>query len=383
MKNTIEQMIAYLTSHYSLRYNAVKNCTEYRPTGTASEYLPLDLRKTNSMAIEVRTNGIDATLNEVRCFLNSAHIRLFNPIHDYLAQCEGTWDGTDHIGKLADCVSTSAPLWRKWFTTWFLAMVAQWRDSSKRLYGNSIAPLLISPQGYNKSTFCRNILPPELSWGYTDGLLIEEKKQVMQAMTQMLLINLDEFNQISANVQQGFLKNIIQMPAIKIKRPHGRTIEELPRTASFIATSNMTDILSDPSGNRRFIGIELSRPIDVSSPIDHRQLYAQALQLLHNGQQYWFDMRETQRIMQWNHRYEMQDPTEQYFHMYFEPAKDEEEGQYLSAAEIYDTMKRHIGSILKISSLLSFGRKLSNMPELKHRRFMSGTKYLVKPLHKQ
>lgn len=376
-------MIDYLTSHYSLRYNDVNHCTEYRSAGSASEYLPLDLRKANSMAIEVRTNGIDATFNEVRCFLNSDHIRHFNPIHDYLAQCEGTWDGTDHIGKLADCVSTSAPLWRKWFTTWFLAMVAQWRDSPTRSYGNSTAPLLISPQGYNKSTFCRNILPPELSWGYTDGLLMEEKKQVMQAMAQMLLINLDEFNQISTNVQQGFLKNIIQMPSIKMKRPYGRAIEELPRIASFIATSNMTDILSDPSGNRRFIGIELTHPIDVSSPIDHRQLYAQALQMLHNGQKHWFDMSETQRIMQWNRRYEIQVPTEQYFHMYFEPAANEAEGLYLSAAEIYDRMKSHIGSGLKINSLQGFGRRLSNMPQLQHRHFMSGTKYLVRPLHKQ
>ena len=84
-------------------------------------------------------------------------------------------------------------------------------------------------------------------------------------MSQQLLINLDEFNQISPRVQQGFLKNVIQLPSIKAKRPYGTHLEELPRKASFIATSNMTDILSDPSGNRRFIGIELTAPTVSSS----------------------------------------------------------------------------------------------------------------------
>lgn len=45
--------------------------------------------------------------------------------------------------------------------------------------------------------------------GYNDNLVLSEKRQVLQAMCQSLVINLDEFNQISPQVQQGFLKNII------------------------------------------------------------------------------------------------------------------------------------------------------------------------------
>ena len=80
-------------------------------------------------------------------------------------------------------------------------MVNQWRSYSHRKYGNSVAPLLISKQGYNKSTFCRSLVPPELQWGYNDNLVLSEKRQVLQAMCQALLLNLDEFNQISPQVQ--------------------------------------------------------------------------------------------------------------------------------------------------------------------------------------
>lgn len=173
---------------------------------------------------------------------------------------------------MARTVPTNNPYWADWFYTWFLGMVDQWRGFTHRQYGNSVAPLLISKQGYNKSTFCRRLLPPELQWGYSDNLILSEKRQVYQAMAQFMVINLDEFNQISPQVQQGFLKNLIQLPTLKYKPSYGSHVMEFPRLASFIATSNMTDILTDPSGNRRFIGVELTGPIDVSVRPNYQQL---------------------------------------------------------------------------------------------------------------
>ena len=120
-------------------------------------------------------------------------------------------------------------------------------------------------------------------------MILSEKRQVLQAMSQFLLINLDEFNQISPQVQQGFLKNLLQLPTVKIKPPYGSHVQEFPRLASFIATSNMTDILSDPSGNRRFLGVELTGPIDVSGRLNYEQLYAQAMQALERGEKSYFD----------------------------------------------------------------------------------------------
>ena len=280
----IDRMIDYLITHYAFRYNTVMNCTEYRPVDSpVSNFEPLDSRMRRRIILEVQREGIEVSQNDIRNYIDSDYVRQYDPVGDYLAECEGVWDGHDHIGDLARTVPTDTPLWREWFTTWLLAMVSQWQNQSSRLYGNSVAPLLISPQGYNKSTFCRRLLPDALKWGYTDSLALSDRRQVMLAMSQQLLINLDEFNQISPRVQQGFLKNIIQLPSVKVKRPFGTHIEELPRKASFIATSNMTDILADPSGNRRFIGIELTAPIDTSRVPDHRQLFAQALQLLRNG----------------------------------------------------------------------------------------------------
>ena len=119
-------------------------------------------------------------------------------------------------------------------------------------------------------------------------------------MSSLLLINLDEFNKISPGIQQGFLKNVIQLSQVKAKRPYASTMEDLPRRASFIATTNMSDILTDPSGCRRFIGVELTSPIKISHSIDHFQLYAQVMAALSAGERCWFDEAETERVIQHN-----------------------------------------------------------------------------------
>lgn len=322
--------------------------------------------------------GSDTSEEEKKVDKESDYIKNYNPIDEYLFQCYDKWDGKDHIRALARTVPTNNPYWADWFYTWFLGMVDQWRGFTHRQYGNSVAPLLISKQGYNKSTFCRRLLPPELQWGYNDNLILSEKRQVYQAMAQFMVINLDEFNQISPQVQQGFLKNLIQLPTLKYKPPYGSHVMEFPRLASFIATSNMKDILTDPSGNRRFIGVELTGPIDVSVRPNYQQLFAQALTALHNGEKSYFDAEQVKLIMKNNSQFEVAEPIDQYFMLYFELVENEREGEYLTAAEIFDYLKKQIGSSLKVNSLMGFGRKLANMSELKHKRFADGMKYLVK-----
>ena len=379
VRSNIVSMMKLLESRYDFRYNTVMKYVEYLPKDKGwYGYRPVEPRVQKRMTLEVQLADIRVSIKDVRNFLESDYIKSYNPIEEYLFQCYDKWDGKDHIRALARTVPTANPHWADWFYTWFLGMVDQWRGYSHRQYGNSVAPLLISKQGYNKSTFCRRLLPPELQWGYSDNLILSEKRQVYQAMAQFMVINLDEFNQISPQVQQGFLKNLIQLPTLKYKPPYGSHVMEFPRLASFIATSNMKDILSDPSGNRRFIGVELTGPIDVSVRPNYQQLFAQALSALNNGEKSYFDAQQVKLIMKSNSQFEIIQPIDQYFLLYFELVEDEKEGEYLTAAEIFDYLKKQIGSSLKVNSLMGFGRKLANMSELKHKRFADGMKYLVK-----
>lgn len=375
---SIMKMMRLLTERYVFRYNEVMKYTEYRPGNSwVGDFHPVDDAVLKGLAIEVELEDINVSIKDVRNFLESTYIRRYNPIEDFLYGCLGKWDGKDHIRALARTVPTDNPHWADWFYTWFLGMVQQWRTTYRPAYGNSSVPLLISSQGYNKSTFCRRIIPDSLSWGYNDALQLTEKRQVLQSMSQLLLINLDEFNQISPKVQQGFLKNILQLPTVKVRPPYGSHVVEFPRRASFIATSNMTDVLVDPTGSRRFLGVELTGPIDVSRRPNYVQLYAQAMEALQRGEKSYFDAADNAVIMQSNMRFQVQSPFMQCFSTLYEPAADASQGVYVSAASMFKNMRARFGASLNVGSLQRFGRELKGISGLRSRRTRLGTEYLV------
>ena len=190
-RNSMMKMIQLLRGRYIFRYNEVMKCTEYRPNNSwVGDFHPVDAAAQNSLTLEVQMEDIRVSIRDVRNFLQSNYIRKYNPVEDFLYHCLGKWDGKDRIRALARTVPTDNPHWEDWFYTWFLGMVQQWKGTYRPQYGNSTVPLLISKQGYNKSTFCRRLVPDTLSWGYNDNLILSEKRQVLQAMSQFLLINL-------------------------------------------------------------------------------------------------------------------------------------------------------------------------------------------------
>ena len=374
------RLIEFLNTRYVFRYNEVMGYTEYRPNTTwLQDWAPCDENVINGMTIEARLNNLDARDKDIRRFVHSNMIRKVDPINEYMSNCYDKWDGkTDHIAMLARCVPCNIPQWETWFKKWFLYMVAQWVMPQGE-YGNSVVPLLISPQGDGKTTFCRMILPPQMRWGFLENLDVSEKRATLQAMHNFLLINLDEFNSISPKLQEGFLKNVIQLPNVKIKRPYGKHVEEFKRYASFIATTNETNVLSDPSGSRRFICVNLTAPIKTDYKPNYEGLYGQAYRMvIKKDMDWWFSAEEVKEIMDHNRQYQLTPPAIQYFNEYYQPAVDETDGKWLSPTAIYDQLRQIAGSGLKANGVSAFGRFLWNMPELQHRRVGSSKQYLVK-----
>ena len=377
LKNDItHRLLDYLERKYEMRYNTALGCTEIRKAGSNESFVPADERILNTIAIKARLDGINAWDKDIRRYTGSGFVKVFNPVDDFLNSLRGRWDGKDHIKALADCVPNDNVWWADWFHTWFLAMVAQWMGLDTA-HGNSVAPLLISRQGYRKSTFCKRLLPEALQWGYNDNLVISEKQNTLRAMTQSLLINIDEFNTLSAKTQDGFLKNVMQLANVKLRQPYCLQQVTLPRVASFIATANVSDVFSDPSGCRRFIAVTLTGPICLLDCIDYEQLYAQAVAELEAGRRYWFDEADTQEIMANNMQYQQRTPAESLFFECFSIPKDLTKGAYMTAASIFSLLRQRYGSQLHLTSLSHFGRLLANIPNLYSKHSSHGTEYLV------
>lgn len=380
--HVMREVMRMLEQRYQFRHNTIMGYTEYRHnTSEYARWQPVTERVLNSLTMELQLAGLNIWNRDVKRYVDSNHVRDFNMAEDYLFNLASKWDGQDHIRQLARTVPTHTAEWPDWFHRFFLGMVAQWQHRSLR-FGNAIVPLLISGQGYHKSDFCRQLLPRELaSWGYTDSMTLAEERSVLLNMSQMLLICLDEFNQISPKKQEGFLKNIITLPTVKVKRPYARHVEDLPRLASFIATTNQADVLADPSGSRRFVGIYIDGDIDTSQTPNYKQLYAQAVYELDHGERYWFDDKETEAVMRHNRQFQLRSEALTFFHEYFDTPQHEQDGEWMTAATILSEVKHRARGVLKVvPSVNKFARELRSLHGIQHRPMRDNHYYLVKKL---
>ena len=366
----------YMSDRYVLRYNVLKEVPEYRDNNSWSPtFRPIDERRLSKMILEARRRGIGVSERDLLRYVKSTDVPDYNPVDDYLSNLHGQWDGKDHIGALASRVKTGNPNWDKWFRIWFRGLVAQWRGWNRQ-YGNSVAPVIIGRQGWRKSTFCRLLLPPELSFGFTDQLDFGNRRDIDLTISHYLLVNIDEFDQLTKHSQNGYLKNLLQRTDSKQRKLFTDSVNEKRRYASFIGTSNVSDLLTDPTGSRRFLCVELTARIDTVTPIDYTQLYAQAVAELDRKLPYWFTEEEVKEIMESNRAFMQMDEQEQLFSEYFRAANYGDEGKWMSPTEILKHIRNVHDSNFNMS-LTAFGRFLKNMPDLPFRRGKNTSEYKV------
>ena len=375
-QDTALRLEDFLKRRYVIRFNSVTDELEFRERNSIRfSFRPLDKRARNSIAIHALKEGIQAWDRDIDRFLNSESIPVYNPVEEYLYEV-GEWDGRDRIRELADKVVCRHPHWRDLFYRWFLSMVAHWLGRDKQ-HGNATTPVLIGPQGFRKSTFCRILLPPELRFGYTDSLDFSSKRDAERYLGRFFLVNLDEFDQISVN-QQAFLKHLLQKPSASIRKPYGTNILEMRRYASFIATSNHSDLLTDLSGNRRFICVEVTQPIDTNITINYSQLYAQAVHAVMHGERYWLDDTDEAILKESNEEFRQVSPLEHLFLSRFSIASlEEEEGEWMMAMDVFNHLQAGTREKLPIGKLSHLGRLLKkwNVP---YKRWGKGSLYYLK-----
>ncbi len=364
----------FMNRRYEFRYNTQIGEVEYRERCSFYfRFRPLDKRAQNSILLDAQSEGIAVWDRDVDRYLHSNRVSVYNPLEEFIFHLPN-WDKKDRITELADRVPCANPHWTMLFHRWFLNMVAHWRGYDRQ-HANSTSPLLVGAQGTRKSTFCRDLIPPGLRGYYTDSIDFSRKRDAEMYLNRFALINIDEFDQITLT-QQGFLKHILQKPVVNLRKSYSNSVQELRRYASFIATSNQKDLLTDPSGSRRFMCVEVTGTIDTARPIDYEQLYAQAMYEICHGERYWFDDKDEAILAQGNREFEQTPPAIQLFYRYFKVAGDDKEGEYLSPVEILDYLQKRTTITLSSGKAHHFGRLLQKegIP-CKHTN--KGTVYLV------
>ena len=260
----------------------------------------------NSIVIKAKKEQVlekGSPKTEISEWVESEEVAEYNPIQDYLNSLP-KWDGQNHIASLFSRIPGVSSEHLNYLTIWFRSAVAHWLQMDM-LHGNECVPTLIGLQGCGKTVFVRRLLPTHLREYFLGHLNLSNKFDKEMALTHNLFVNLDELEAIRPS-QQASLKQTLSVSKVNGRPIFGRTQEDRPRYASFVATTNNRHPLRDATGSRRYVCIQIpdGLMIDNTGEIDYDQLYAQVVyELKELEARYWFENNEVARIQQLNQEY--------------------------------------------------------------------------------
>ena len=343
----------YLSTHYEFRYNTVLGRTEYRSKGN-SRFVKVGRYEINTLRRELDSDGDIATSSEnLYSIIESSFSPRINPVQEYFKELplidigDGSSNGGSYSGSsvpfslspkaisdLASCVVVrNNEKWLPYLTKWLVAVVAN--AMNNRECRNHTCLVLTGEQGKFKTTFLDLLCPPALhGYSYT-GKIYPQEKDTLTYIGQNLIVNIDDQLKALNKRDENELKNLITCPMVKYRMPYDKYVEEHPHLASFVASVNGNDCLTDPTGSRRFLPFEvLSIDIEKVKRISMDNVYAEAKTLLKSGFRYWFDDDEIAELYRESEDFQVQTAEMELLLRCFEKPTEVESYSLMTTTEI-------------------------------------------------
>ena len=268
-------------------------------------------------------------------------------------------------------ISSADALWRGCFKKWFVAMVASWMKDE---VVNHTVLVLVGRQGIFKTTWLDRLIPPALR-AYSSKLPLSGQisKDDRLRLCENAMLNIDELDAICGR-EMNIVKSLLTSTDVNERAAYGRLKERRVRLASFCASTNNREFLTDITGNRRWLPFEVE---SIQNPfhtiIPYERLYAQAKALVEEGIfSYWFDMEEMEVLEAHNEEFRALENEEQLLPILFDtPA--EGRGIFMTTAQISEHLVSY-GNIKKPMALNRLGMLLGTVGYTKVTRRVGGCK---------
>ena len=353
---------AYLSIRYEFRYNTVLGRTEYRRMNS-SDFTKVGRYEINTLRREIDNDiGIITSSENLYSIIESSFSPRINPIQEYFKNLplvdvsSSSPFSLKAIPDLASCVVVrNSDKWLPYLTKWLVAVVANAMDD--RECRNHTCLVLTGEQGKFKTTFLDLLCPPKLhGYSYT-GKIYPQEKDTLTYIGQNLIVNIDDQLKALNKRDENELKNLITCPMVKYRMPYDKYVEEHPHLASFVASVNGNDFLTDPTGSRRFLPFEvLSIDIEKAKRISMDNVYAEAKALLKSGFRYWFDEEEISELYRESEDFQVQTAEMELLLRCFEKPAEDENYSLMTTTEILtylgiythqSLVAKHMGEALK------------------------------------
>ena len=348
------------------------------------DFRPLTQAALNSIVIRAKRENVlekGSPKTEITEYVQSEEVPEYNPVQTLLKNLP-VWDGQNHIAKVFSRIPGISSEQLNYLTIWLRSAVAHWLQMDM-LHGNECVPTLIGSQGCGKTTFVRRLLPQNLRQYYLDHLNLTNKFDKEMALTNNLIVNLDELDAIRPS-QQSSLKQTLSVSKVNSRPIFGRSQEDRPRFASFVATTNNRHPLQDSTGSRRYICIRIpdGQLIDNTGEIDYGQLYAQVVyELQELKAPYWFNNEEVARIQQLNQEYMEQKDIAEIIMACFRKPKEGEVVKTMNSTEMLKIIQKEYPSVPSThGTKVSIGTAMKELG-FEHKEHSHVAYYKVVPLH--
>ena len=357
-------------------------CLEFRGKENWRNLTDKDI---NTMVCQcVAEKGLNISTNEMWTALKSDMVPAVHPLRAWLDGLRPyTADQPDWIDFVAQQVKVKTSgeetkgdkargeeLWRACFKKWFVAMVASWMKDE---VVNHTVLVLVGRQGIFKTTWLDYLIPPELR-AYSSKLPLSGQisKDDRLRLCENAMLNIDELDAICGR-EMNIVKSLLTSTDVNERAAYGRLKERRVRLASFCASTNNREFLTDVTGNRRWLPFEvesIQNPFHITLP--YELIYAQAKALVESGRFiYWFDLEDIEQLEKHNEEFRALENEEQLLPILFDiPA--EGKGEFMTTAEISDKLVTY-GGIKKPMNSRKLGMLLSKRGYTKRTMYISGT----------
>ena len=342
----------FLMEYYRFRQNILNGKVEFSTKMNNGEFGPFETltqKSLNTIILRAKEDAGDEMKNpqaDIKLYVTSDLVPKFDPIADYLNSLP-KWDGHNYVadlfGRIPGITSEQAAFLAKWLRS----AVAHWLQMDT-LHANEVVPTFIGAQGCGKTTFLRRLLPEHLRQYYLDHLNLSNKFDKEMALTNNLLVNLDELEAIRPS-QQASLKQTLSKNKVNGRPIFGCVQEDRARYASFVSTTNNPHPLTDATGSRRYICMQIpdGKFIDNDGDINYEQLYAQVLyELRELNAPYWFDNDEVARIQDLNQNYLEQKDMACLVEACFRKPEEDEYAETMNSTEMLKVIRHAYPSLV-------------------------------------
>jgi putative DNA primase/helicase len=236
-----------------------------------------------------------------------------NPVANWVTS--KPWDGQDHLGALLNTVTIkdagndkAVVLKDTLITRWMISAIAG-AFSPK---GVSASGVLVfqGDQYVGKTKWFKSLVPEDLNL-IKDGVILkpDDRDSVKQAVS-FWLVELGELDSTFRKSDIAALKAFLTNDKDVLRRAYARKESQYARRTVFFGSVNPKEFLHDPTGNRRYWTIEVSK-LDHSHNIDMQQVWAQVYELWKGGQSHYLTPDEMNQLNNHNEDFTASDPVEE------------------------------------------------------------------------